>query len=139
MASYQVPGADGCTSWKTASDLSSYQYHVVQLSAAKTAGVGVANGDLTIGILMNKPTSGQAARVFTQAGGICKVVAGDAIAVVGSPLCAETTTADLIIASDNDIIIGYALETAGAAGDVIEMLMISPYHCADVSYFTTGA
>ena len=138
MATFQVPGADGCTSWKTASDCSALQYHIVQLSAAKTVGIGVANGDLTIGVLQNKPASGEAARVFTQPGGICKVYAGAAISTVGTPLVSDAS-GHAIGASDNDIICGYALETAGAAGDIIEMLFISPYHCADVSYYTTGA
>ena len=138
MASYQVPGADGCTSWKTATDMSSYQYHAVQVSAAKTAGLAEANGDFTIGILQNAPTSGEPAQVFTKYGGVCKVYAGAAIATVGTPLVSDAS-GHLIGASDNDIVIGYALETAGAAGDIIEMMVISPQHVADVSYFTTGA
>lgn len=138
MSTYQVPGADGCTSWKTATDCSSYQYHVMQISAAKTAGIGEANGDLSIGILQNKPTSGIAARVATQYGMICKAYAGAAITPVGSQLASDGD-GHIILAVDNDIVIAHAVETAGAAGDIIEVLLVPPHHVANVSYFVDGS
>ena len=138
MSTYQVPGADGCTSWKTATDLSSCQYHAVKLSAAKTVAIGDANGDLGIGILQNKPTSGMAAQVFTLCGGICKVYAGDAI-TYGAVLTPDSSGHMITTVTDTDIAFGYAIESAGAAGDIIEMLFVGPYAGSDFSWYTAGS
>ena len=138
MASYQVPGADGCTSWKTATDLSSSQYMGVKLSAAKTVAIGDANGDLAIGVLQNKPTSGMAAKVFTQSGGICKVYAGAAI-TYGAVLTTNASGHLVTTTTDTDIAFGYALESAGAAGDIIEMLFVGPHIISDASWYSAGS
>lgn len=139
MSTEQVPGADGCVSFKvSATSLAAKQYMGVKLSAANTVAIGDANGDLVVGILQNKPPANGTARVFTAGGGICKVYAGAAVATVGTPL---TTNASghLVGASDNDIILGYALETAGAAGDIISMLYIGAHQCTNVSFYTTAS
>ena len=138
MASYQVPGADGCTSWKTATDLSSSQYMAVKMSAAKTVAIGDANGDLGVGILQNKPTSGEAAQVFTQCGGICKVYAGAAI-TYGAVLTPNASGHMITTTTDTDIVFGYATESAGAAGDIIEMLFVGPYAGSDLSWYSAGS
>jgi hypothetical protein len=50
--------------FKTATDLSAAQYCFVKLSAADTVAICAATTDIPIGILQNKPTSGQAAEVM---------------------------------------------------------------------------
>jgi len=64
-------------------DLSSHQYKFVKLSAASDSTKGrvilAGAGEAVIGVLMNKPTSGQDATV--QVYGIAKVMAGGAITV----------------------------------------------------------
>ena len=138
MATFQVPGADGCTSWKTATNLSSCQYHAMYISAAKTVALAT-DTHLLVGILQNKPTSGSAARVFTQAGGICKVYAGAAITTVGSLLTSDGSGHIIATTTDEDIVLGIALETAGAAGDVVEMLYTGPVPHSDASRYASGA
>lgn len=137
MSTYQIP-AEGCTSWKTASDLSSCQYHAVKMSAADTVAIGDANGDLGVGILQNKPTSGQAALVFTQSGGICKVYAGAAI-TFGAGLTPDSNGHMIATTTDTDVCFGYAKQSAGAAGDVIEMLFVGPYAVSDISWYSAGS
>lgn len=134
MASYQVPGADGCISFKTASDLSACQYHGVKLSAADTVAIADANGDGIVGVLMNKPTSGEEARIFTTQGGKVVLYAGAAITAVKKLLTTDAS-GHWIMASDGDIVAAYATQTAGAAGDVIEAVWIGPHYCADISKY----
>ena len=139
MATYTVPGADGCQSFKAAGDLSAYQYHGMKFSAAKTVTIGDANADLYAGVLLNKPAAaGEAAQVATLPGMIVKVYAGAAIATVGTRLTLDAS-GHFIGATDADICVGRNIETAGAAGDIIEMIIDPPTDCANVSYYTSGS
>lgn len=146
MATTLLPDAEGCIDFKCATDLSAAQYHGVKLSAAMTVAIGDADGDLLAGVLMNAPNGSSSgtnpgnttAKVFTLVGGIVPVYAGAAISTVGSPLTTDSS-GHWIGASDGDVICGYALETAGASGDVIRMLYTGPQHESNVSIYTTGS
>ncbi len=61
-----------------AADLSSKQYHFVKLASATTVNVCAAITDKPIGVLQNKPTSGQAAEIVMF--GVSKVVADGTLA-----------------------------------------------------------
>lgn len=98
-------------------DLSSKQYFIVQLDA--TGGIEVAEGatDFIVGVLQNKPESGQAATYRFL--GTSKVQAGGAI-TVGAWV---TTAADgeaVVTTTDGDVVIGRALEAADAQ-DIFEV------------------
>lgn len=73
-----------------AADLSSKQYHFVKLASATTVNVCSAITDKPIGVLQNKPTSGQAAEVCLF--GISKVSADGTLAagdVIGTSADAQ--------------------------------------------------
>jgi hypothetical protein len=138
MATMQIP-SEGCVSFKTGTNLSACQYHAVRLGTTnKTVVVADGNGHRLIGILMNKPTSGMAAVVATQPGMIVPVYAGAAIAL-GDPLVDDASGHLIDTTTDTDCIIGYAMESAGAAGDIIEMLMVSPHCVGDATRWPDGA
>lgn len=110
-------------SLEAAADLSASQFRFVELSAGKVALVNGA-GDAAIGVLMNKPSAaGQPAEVAPIDGSVVKVVAGAAVAVdvkVSSDASGRAITA---VSTHHHL--GFALEAAGAAGDIIRVLLIS--------------
>jgi len=105
-------------------DLSSSQYKAVK--AASTAGeVVVADSPATetqlLGLLQNDPADGEAAdvAVLGVAKGICESTAiayGEAVTTNSTGELQKTT-------SDNDHIIGIALEASSAVGDIIRVLV----------------
>lgn len=107
--------------FKAAADLSAKQFYCVEITAADT--VNVCNGatDVVVGLLQNKPLSGEAAEVAGEPGSIAKGICGGAITIgqwVGTDangqLVAKTT--------DKDFVLGQALET-GAANRIIAVLI----------------
>lgn len=106
-------------SLKAAVDLSTKQFHCLEVTAADT--VNVCNGatDVVVGILQNKPVAGEACEIPES--GIVKGICGGAINVgqwVGTDgngqLVAKTV--------DKDFAYGIALE-AGAASRIIAVLV----------------
>lgn len=98
-------------------DLSSNQFYLVK--AASTAGavkVVAASTDVPIGVLYNKPTSGQAAEVV--AGGIVKCVFGGTV-TYGTHLYVGPNSTGQVVAksSANDVVCGVVIET-GASGEI---------------------
>jgi len=99
-------------------DLSSYQFYVMK--HASTAGACIvavtAATDTLLGVLQNKPTSGQAAKIAFN--GIPKVAcetgiaAGDALTCSSTGRATKTTT-------DLDQVIGFALVASVTAGDIL--------------------
>lgn len=105
---------------KAAADLSAKQFYCVEITAAGTVNVCNAATDAMVGILQNKPVSGEACEI--PEGGIVKGIAGAAISAgawVGTDangkLVAKTT--------DKDFAYGQALEAATADGDIIAVLV----------------
>lgn len=108
-------------------DLSGAQFAVVKLSGADTVALStaVAIGDRDIlGILQNKPSSGQAAYVARE--GYTKAVAGAAITV--NKLLTHNSSGRVITVNSGDSkwIIGRALEAASNDGDVISIEVHRP-------------
>lgn len=116
-------------------DLSAYQYRVMRLSAAKTVNVasnnlGSSAVGLAVGVLLNKPAAaGRAATVANE--GTCKVVAGAAVTVDG-PITHDGS-GYAINAVSGSIVIGRALEAAGAAGEIFTAQLQPPVRWGDVS------
>jgi hypothetical protein len=126
----KVPGL--VVSFIAGADLRDYQYAPVSLDANGRVVLASANSRC-IGILQNKPNSGQAASVMLY--GITKAIASGAI-TVGSPVIAAAN--GRVSAAGNfhnhgasssnqptgqQRIIGFALTAATAAGQVIEVLL----------------
>ena len=100
--------------------LTTKQYYIVQLDASGNIEVAEGATDLVVGVLQNKPASGGAA--LYRFGGTTKVVASAAIAI-GAWVTTTATGTGVTTTTDGDIVIGRALEAAGAAGDIIEVQM----------------
>lgn len=118
-----------------AADLSTKQFFAVKVDSAGKAALAAA-GEFAIGILQNNPTSGVAATV--RVSGKSKGIAGAAI-TAGAPIAcdangkivtatlARTKTDDAGVAADALIgsnVLGIAMTDAGAANDVVEILVL---------------
>ena len=98
-------------------DLSGKQYYIVQLAADGDVEVGEGATDLIVGVLQNKPQSGEAA--LYRFGGTSKVIAGGAV-TVGAWVTSDSAGKAVATTTDGDITIGRALEAADD-GDIFEV------------------
>jgi hypothetical protein len=103
-----------------AADLSTKQNLFVEITAAQTVNVCNAITDIAIGVLRNKPLSGQAAEVAI--GGTVTVIAGAAIAA-GAKV-APTAAGKAQTAVSTQYSRGIALTAAAADGDEFEVLLL---------------
>lgn len=101
-------------------DLSSSQFLFVKASGVGTVAVCAASTDAPIGVLQNKPTSGQEAEIVN--GGITKVVAGAAV-TAGAEVMSNASGQAITAATAGNRIAGVALETATASGQIIAVLL----------------
>lgn len=116
-------------------DLSGSQYCAVKVNASGQI-VLAGDGETAIGILQNKPKSGQVAAVMVS--GVSKMAAGGAVAA-GSLVAADATgrakvaskavtnTSDAGVANDPLIgssVLGVALTAASGAGAVFSVLLL---------------
>jgi hypothetical protein len=110
--------------FQAASDLRAQQYRIVRHSAAGQ--VDIASGAVTqnavAGILLNSPRAGEAASVGFW--GESQVYAGAAVA--HGALVAPDGTGRAVTANSGDWTLGQALEAAGAAGELIRVLVRLP-------------
>jgi hypothetical protein len=97
-----------------AADLSASQFFFLAVNASGQAAIA-GSGVATIGVLQNKPASGQAAQVRTE--GITKCVAGAAVAA-GALVMSDAAGKAITATSTNDAS-GVALTAAGALNDII--------------------
>ena len=104
-------------------DLSALQYHIVKIVSANTCGTTSATTDTPVGVLQNKPASGQGAsvRIF----GVTKCVAG---AAVGAGSLVVTTAAARGSTVTSGVTTSYALglstDAAAADGEVFSLLLL---------------
>lgn len=117
-----------------AADLRTKQFHFVKVDSNGKAALA-ALGENAIGVLQNKPNTGEAATI--RVSGRSKVVADAAIAAgallkssadaqAATAAAATTNTSDAGAAADALIgshVVGIALTAAAAAAEVIEMLV----------------
>ena len=115
-------GQQICATFEAGADLSAKQYYFVKLSAANTVNVCSAITDIPIGILQNKPGSGEAATVCLF--GISKVSANGTLAAGNLIGTSADSQADAIAAGTDTTVytMGQALEAA-AAGDTVSMFL----------------
>ena len=108
---------------KAGANLSAKQYYIVKMCSATTPyGVilGAAVTDKLLGVLQNEPAMNEEAVVRVE--GTTKVLA-TATVVIGDWVTVYTDGMATPSAVDKDVIIGLALESSAAAGDVIEILL----------------
>jgi hypothetical protein len=98
------------------------QYLAVKLStsADRTATLANTGGEPIFGVLQNTPESGAPCDVCM--GGITKAVGGAAI-TRGAQLMTDTS-ARLITATSGNQVVGFALESCGAANDLFTVYII---------------
>ena len=100
--------------------LASAKYHIVQLDASGNVEIAEGATDLIVGVLQNKPASGEAA--IYRFLGTSKVVAGGVV-TLGDWVTAKSDGRALTTTTDLDVIIGRALETSATDGDIIEVTL----------------
>ncbi len=94
------------------------KYYIVQLSATGDIEIGEGATDLLVGVLQNKPASGEAA--LYRFAGTSKVVASAAIAI-GAYVTSTAAGKAVTTTTAGNVVIGRALEAAAADGDIIEI------------------
>ena len=121
-------------SFVAATDMSTYQYKVVKLSTttAFTVEVFSGAGDEPLGILQNAPSASQNADVLLiNAGGFSKVSADAAISVGSKVMTSADGQAASalygVLATGTSFFLGFSLEAAGAADDVITLALGVPF------------
>jgi hypothetical protein len=106
-----------CVSIPAGADLSALQFTAVKYGTGKQVVQAAAATAPIVGILQNKPTSGQTAAVAIS--GIAKAKAGGVWAA-GDALTATTGGALIATTTNNHHIVGYAHEIA-ASGDIAQV------------------
>lgn len=117
---------------KAGADLSAAQYHVVRISDGVDQ-VNIAsldNHSSMIGVLLNKPAAVNRMASVAQSGK-GKVVAGAAVSSAGIFLTCNGSGRAVAVAS-GDMTFGRSLETAGADGDVISVMLMTPFKIGPV-------
>lgn len=113
-------------SQQAATDLSAHRYTLMRLSAAGYVNVASdANNTGLFGVLVNKPSSGQTAKVMLS--GIGPVVAGAAITVNALLTHNGSGRVTAAVSGTNVNIIGRALQAATADGEEITAEIFRPY------------
>jgi hypothetical protein len=101
-------------------DLSALQYTLVKMGTGFTVVAATAATDNIIGVLMNKPVSGDPAEIAI--GGVAKLKSGGVWAA-GNTITATTGGVGIVSATDAHRVVGFALEVA-AANDLAKVLVM---------------
>jgi hypothetical protein len=111
---------------KAGADLRTHQFKCLRVDTAAAGQCILASASTqpVIGILGNKPNTGEAAEVITE--GFTKGMAGAAIATAGLELMANAS-GKLITATATNMVAAISLESAGADGDIVEVAKVHPY------------
>lgn len=103
-------------------DLSAAQFKAVKITGADFAvNLASTGGEAILGILQNKPISGQAADVTAY--GVTKALAGASYS--RGALLMTDTSARLITATSTNVAVAIALEAAGAANEIRSVTLIN--------------
>lgn len=103
-----------------AADLSAKQYYGLRVTAAFGVDVSSGAGQACLGILQNKPTSGQPAEVMQS--GISKAIAGAAVAA-GAEVMVAADGRIITAATAGSNVIGICLDGCSNANEVISVAL----------------
>ena len=106
---YEIPGFTFTLA--AGADLSAKQYTAVKVNSSSAA-INAANAEDCVGVVQNKPTSGQATTIVSN--GISLMLAGTGGLTAGGNVGIDANGA-AVAAASSDAIIGIALETISAA------------------------
>ena len=119
---FQIPGL------VAAESLTGDQYRWVRLTEYNAVSEFDANTDMPIGVLQNKPASGEAAEVM--ATGISFVVCGGSIDVSSNPRVGPDAAGKAVArahGTDATKYVGGIALSDGADGQIIPVLLVTPY------------
>lgn len=120
---YEVgPIVDLAFKVKSGSDLSTKQYFIVEQTAAGECDVANAVGDKPLGILQNKPKSGEQAIVRML--GVSKLKAAAAGLAADTAWGTDAAGRGIAKTADKDYVGGRVLEAAGATVDLIATVTV---------------
>ena len=110
---------------KAAADLSAKQYHIVKLASATPVNVCSAITDVPIGVLLNKPESGEVAEICIM--GVSKIIADGTIAAGNLLGTSADGQADAIAAGSDTTVytVGQAIGAASAGENFTALINIS--------------
>lgn len=115
---------------KAAADLSAKQYHFMRWSAADTVNqASHAAAQDFAGVLLTKPAAADRHAAIAVLGKV-KIVAGGAVTV--NDFITTNGSGRATAAASGDMIMGRALQTAGADGEVISMQLM-PFFNGNIS------
>ena len=112
---------------RAAADLRTSQYHIMRFSAAAQTNIashsGAASTAGPIGVLLNKPNSGQAATIgfFNES----KVVAGAAI--TAGAWFTTNGSGRAVVAASGDMVVGRVLEAPTADVEIVRGLLFPSF------------
>lgn len=115
-------------SFEAAADLRTKQFYLVKLDANRKVVLASAATDNIIGVLQNKPNTGQSAKVRLI--GISKVVAGAAFTLATNTWLTSDANGKAVAAAPaagtNNGVVGQPYESATAADDIVTALVNAP-------------
>lgn len=120
MATEQLV-SDNTVTLPANADLSSHQFKAVDVNSSGKVVLASAAGQRVIGVLQNKPNAADQGAAVAIAG-ITKMVASAAIAA--GALVTTTNAGLAVTGATTNFILGRAITAAGAANDVIEVLLM---------------
>jgi hypothetical protein len=90
-------------------------------SGTTEVALNTTSGGKILGVLQNKPNTGEPADVMIV--GITKMVTGAAV-TAGLPVMSDGAGKAIAAATTGSTIIGYALRSSGGAGEIIDVLVL---------------
>ena len=113
-----------------AADLSGVQYHIMRdtASARQTNIASEAVNVGAIGVLQNKPAAANRAATIAYAG-TSKIVTGAAV-TMGDLLTTNSSGRAITAGASGEMVVGRALQTSGADGEVVTAVLYPPYKLA---------
>lgn len=109
-------------SFATAADLSTHQYKIVELTAENTVNLVNSAADKPLGVLQNKPKSGEQAIVRML--GVSKVKVNAAGLTAGDNVGTDAVGRAIAKTADKDYVIGRCLTTAAATADLLATVTV---------------
>lgn len=111
--------------FEAGADLSAAQFRFVKLSSGQVVQNDTAGGSCAGVLITPADAAGKAVEVACGPGQIVKVVAGDAVAQDAK--IQSDASGRAITAASSDHVQGTALQAASAAGEIIEVLLLSEH------------
>lgn len=103
-----------------AADLTTKQYQFVKITAAKTVNIATTKGEGVLGILQNKPNTGEAAEVMIIGRSKCK--AGAAV-TAGSKVITDANGKGIATDAVDQYLVGWAEDAPAALNEIFTVIL----------------